>query len=49
MRPKGWIATEITSQEQILPSLRVAHELTLQALGNNHPPVIVELDQWEQM
>lgn len=41
---KGWISTEINSQERLMPTLRVVHEASLAALRNNEPPVVFELD-----
>lgn len=44
MAAKGWIHAGITSQERLLPTLRVVHKATLAALNSNKPPVVYELD-----
>lgn len=44
MNKKGWTVSNITSQEQLLPTLRAAHDASLKALEDNGSCVILELD-----
>lgn len=42
---KGWLSTEIESQERLLPTLRAVNAASLELMSKDLPPVIYMLDE----